>query len=60
MPRVEVSISELTRSARLYRTDKQAANALGIGVSTYKRKCKEANIVTPNQQADERKKARNK
>ena len=57
---IKVSRAELEWAARVYRTNKDAAAALGITAPSFARACKREGIETPHgkpsQQRDERQK----
>lgn len=45
---VKLLASQLERTARMYRTNKDAADALGVSTHSYTRACKGHGITTPN------------
>lgn len=49
MKRIEVTRKQVERAARMYRTNRDAIRALGIGNNTFYKLCKEFNIEMPVQ-----------
>ena len=49
MKRTEVTREQLGRAARMYRTNRDATKALGIGNNTFYNLCREFNIEMPIQ-----------
>ena len=45
---------DVERAARMYVTDRKAAEALGIHISTFHRLCQECGVETPNTKAARR------
>jgi len=47
MKKIRVTRTQVERAARMYRTNRDATRALGIGNNTFYKLCKEYNIEMP-------------
>jgi len=51
----KTSDSQIVRAARVYTTNTLACRAMGISLTTFRRRCDELEVETPNERTKKRK-----